>query len=264
VGYLEAEQNRCIYEEKTKIINVFKDFILKTFNDVMNNKSNDFSLPKNQSVTYNFITFNYTNVLDNILNLFLPSKEIQRRNYHTITLVDKIGKICHVHGVLDSSNIIMGVNDETQLNLSGGVTLSEDILNTLIKPQINTQYRSNWDTNCKDIIINSNIIAIYGVSFGITDNIWWKEVVKWLKSNRQNKLIVFYRNPSQNINKLIPPSKLRIENDLKKELLLKLGTDKNDTKFTELLSQVYIIFNTTRLNLKDLIHLNVECDYMKA
>ena len=68
----------------------------------------------------------------------------------------------HVHGTLDTQ-IIMGVNDESQLNLTGGVSLNKYVQWVLVKSVQNAETNNNWDKPAKDVIQKSDIIYIYDI-----------------------------------------------------------------------------------------------------
>ena len=146
----------------------------------------------------------------------------------------------------------MGVNDESQLDISGGITLNESLKWKLIKPEINSTTRFSWDIPTERAIETSNVIAIYGVSFGITDNKWWELIRNWLLKDVKHRVVWFVRDKAKEINKLLW-SVTDFNNKKSQELLVNLGFERDDPKFTKLLDQVYIIADTKRLSFKKLI-----------
>ena len=252
IEYLEAQQNRCTYALKSDIEEAFINFITKSSKDVLNNRSMELYpavINSNSNSIYRFITFNYTNLLDNIVKCC--SKEGLNQREHFLCK-NEFGPVIHIHGTLDSQ-IIMGVNDETQLDLSGGVTLTDPLRWELIKPKMDGEFLNNQDIRIMTEIQQSDIIYIYGVSYGKTDMLWWNELEKWLKANPAHKLVAFIREPTRKINNRLPWAELVYENTKRADILRKLGIQRYDPEFDKLINQIYIILNTSRLNMKGLI-----------
>lgn len=244
IDYLESQQARCGYTEREKIAQIFLDFLLHSFNDVLNDRACEFGDNAERKDNYYFITFNYTNLLANVVSCCLE--------YLNTTNVSVSDIIYHVHGTLDSQ-IIMGVNDESQLDLGGGVTLTELIKDELIKPIMNNRLGGGAELEAEKIIINSDVIYTYGISYGETDRLWWDVIRKWLKENSEHKLVVFIKEPNKKISSKIPWHARIYEDRKRADVLKKLGIWLNDADYKRLLSQIYIILNTTRLNLKELV-----------
>lgn len=250
IEYLEQQQNRCVFKDSRRISGVFKDFLLNSFSDILNRRGKEINAYGNTNNIINFISFNYTNLLEELILRIVNDKKIirSRRN----TYLDQIGNIYHVHGTL-SSQIIMGVNDELQLNSSGGVTLTPQLRSQLIKPIMNNLSNHNWDVPAKEVIKISDIILIYGVSFGKTDALWWEELNKWIKANKNHKLIVFMRENDNAFERRIPWEEINYENHKRIEVLEKIGISEDDDTFETLLNQVYIILNTERLDISEIL-----------
>lgn len=241
IEYLESQQARCSYIEKWEIGRIFLDFISLSHNDVLNDRLSDSRADDDLEDTYNFITFNYTDLLDNVVSCCLNNKNITlNRN------------IFHVHGTLDTQ-IVMGVNDESQLDLRGGVTLTELIRDELIKPQMNRRFKTGCESEAKAIINNSDVIYTYGISYGETDKMWWGVIKEWLKKDSKHKLIVFIKDQLKGVNSKLPWHISIYEDRKRRDILKKLGVRSKDVDYKRLLNQVYIILNTTRLNLKELV-----------
>jgi len=256
VEYLEREQAKCTFDDSDKIKKVFIDFIQYSFLDILNlnARGSDIDLiGENAPNIYNFITFNYTDLLDRILECFGgPDSTIRSRIVGPKKYFDQIGAVCHIHGALNSQ-IIMGVNDESQLNLSGGVTLSKRLERRIIKPTLNAACRHNWDTTAKNLISASDVILIYGVSYGATDAVWWGMIREWMKQDKSHKLICFIRASNPRFNPKIPWQEIEYSEEKCTEILIKMGADPDSEDFTELAEQMGVIVNTSRLNLKKIL-----------
>lgn len=124
----------------------------------------------NESHFIDIITFNYTSTLEKLLEYSNKPIDIGQApylpSYKTI-----INSIIHIHG--DCEDPIMGLNDEAQIK---NERLRKDIkiINYLIKPKINSILGNLRDKKTFDIIKNSKLICLYGLSFGNTDKKWWE------------------------------------------------------------------------------------------
>lgn len=253
--YLQEQQNLVSYEEEEKIREVFSDFILSSYKDVLNRRASEINASRLSNNSYRFISFNYTDLLDTILSITASQSDVLNRrwvgsNFYQDTYNEKV---YHVHGALESQ-IIMGVNDESQLDLSGGVTLGDRLRRLLIKSSMNSQSRHEWDQPAKKVIASSDIIYIYGVSYGQTDALWWEEIREWLISEQKHKLVAFIRDSGRGFSTRLPWEEIDYEEDKRRDILKKLLVSEDDPQFERLLNQVYIILNTTRLDLRDVLH----------
>lgn len=253
VKYLKRQQERCSYSDSNKIATRFKNFLFKSFDDALTYRRSNLDVNQKASNYYRFISFNYTNSLEEIKKCCVSEDStIRRRTLQGSTYTDSWGAIIHVHGTLNTQ-IIMGVNDENQLDLSGGTTLTEALRWELIKPALNLDSGSNFDFPAKKAISDSDIIAIYGVSYGDTDTLWWEELVNWLRQNSGHKLVAFIRDKP---NQFVPElgwTELIYEKNKRREILRKLRVEESSPDFEALIEQIYIVLNTTRLNLKEIL-----------
>lgn len=252
--YLRKEQARCSFSSKDQIERCFKDFLFNSFNDILTGRKKGVSMGSLENNYFTFISLNYTNLLEQIQHCCLQndSSSLRVREWPTNAWTDSWDAIYHVHGMLGAS-IIMGVNDESQLDLSGGVTLTDELRWELIKPILNHSSGNDFDAPAKKAIAESDIIAIYGVSYGATDKMWWDEIVKWLKTRSGGKLIAYVRDQPNQFDSEIAWTESTYEARKKREILKKLLGDEEDPDFNKLLNRVYIILNTERLNLKEFI-----------
>lgn len=84
------------------------------------------------------------------------------------------------------------MNDDSQI-LKADVFDCEDgdlYKNMLIKIQANASYLENTDANASQLIKNSQLIYIYGMSIGETDKLWWDRICTWLSGSGERHLIV--------------------------------------------------------------------------
>ena len=127
------------------------------------------------------MTLNYTNTLEKLLSL--NDKVVTKSFSNSETLRN----IIHVHGRLDDS-IIIGVDNETQID-NTDFRSNQDVRDLLIKEESNEAMKEIRHLTCKSYIDKANIINLYGVSLGKTDERWWKLIGDNLKS-RKNLIII--------------------------------------------------------------------------
>lgn len=174
-----------------------------------------------------FISFNYTTVLD----------EFVSKNNHNRTAVHDYPDVIHIHNDLNGS-VLFGVDNEEQiLNVSFRGDRRKN--RTFIKPFINNELEYNKVRKTKRIIAESDVICVYGMSFGDSDLTWKKEVLKWLKSDISNLLVFFYYN-DYSFKKYDSDDILNLEDDFKEEVLEKMGCSEN---IEQLMEQIIIPVN---------------------
>lgn len=84
--------------------------------------------------------------------------------------------VFHIHGIVDDG-LILGLNDTSQLH-NDNFKQDDDILTALIKPKRNKELKELIDQECIDIINESHIIILFGLSLGDTDKFWWETIGK--------------------------------------------------------------------------------------
>ena len=169
--YLRIQQEKNL--EKGNVI----DFV-STLNDmksslpVINQPIIDKKYTDNprQDDFVNILTLNYTNVIDRLYDrsgkTFVNQLRYNNFDFH-------IKPPIHVHGTVDVCTVL-GVSDETQISNS----FEEEQKESLIKNLVLKNYRENMDVRNTDIIKNSDIIILYGVSLGKTDKYIWSQIAK--------------------------------------------------------------------------------------
>lgn len=169
---------------------------------------------KNEQNHYYFLSFNYTTVLDKCLDKCLeelgtPQKQGDN-NYVTIpksalnTTEDALVcvDVCHVHGKLTkrkndnelsfAEKPVMGVNDPDQI-LNTHFYKNDNVLSHFIKSRISdsSQYEEG-----KARIRDSDVIIIYGMSVGITDQCWWDLILEHMNQKLTCQLVVYVYDTS--------------------------------------------------------------------
>lgn len=186
VSYLKDQMKKVNLDEEKiqrdmgyEVEKTLKDFYNKFPVDI---KTHISTILQNNLIDYSFITFNYTNVLDKCLNAVTARCSIH--------ISSEYGKApLHIHGIVGSS-MVLGVDNETQIkNMSFRTNPNDSQL--LIKKDIIDKAGNKEIYKAKMIIDNSDIVCIYGMSIGATDQMWWKYISKWLKEDKNRILIIF-------------------------------------------------------------------------
>ena len=147
----------------------------------------------NGGFVFNFLTYNYTAVLDlcvaaarrknGILGLRAKNK-----------VGNEFGKVLHVHGTI-VRDMVLGVNDISQIadeTLFDGC--DEECLDEIIKMNTNIMNEENTDEKAHDLLMNSDLIYIYGMAIGKTDELWWNRICALLAQKKQLHLIIHQHN----------------------------------------------------------------------
>lgn len=134
------------------------------------------------------ITFNYTSAMETLIGY--PGKKILIKR-ESDGYERYIESIEHIHGYT-KERMILGVNDDSQLT-NETFRDSDKIKRRFVKSDCNKTYGIGHDANCERWINESQLICLYGLSFGDTDKRWWVNIGrKLLESNCS--LIIFVYN----------------------------------------------------------------------
>lgn len=119
--------------------------------------------------TIDVLSFNYTDTLERILKLKndvgYPIK---------LSANASLTSINHIHMRLEDEDVIMGVNDDSQI--SGKEILTDELRAILVKPFINRQLQNLIDQRCLNLIDSAELVCLFGVSLGETDLLWWRRL----------------------------------------------------------------------------------------
>ena len=136
------------------------------------------------------ISFNYTDTVERVLQSKLATGyPVQLSPQLSLTSIN------HIHMRLEDDDVIMGVNDDSQI-LSKEL-LNDDMRALLVKPYINQQLQNLIDSRCAELIRNAELICIFGVSLGETDLYWWRLLGQ--RFTDSNLRIVYYTYDDTNI-----------------------------------------------------------------
>lgn len=195
IAYMKWQESTLSFSQSDKISRIMIEALTKFYSvDNLAVDSSDavtkiFKKYITGSHCYNFVNFNYTSLLSKALQTIPQNIVCKRKLDESAEKIDKIGKIIHVHGYCDNFPII-GVNDANQI---ANKDLAKDsrFARYIIKPSINQFLRQGYDRDTTNVINNSTIICVYGMSLGSTDRKWWNLLMQWLYSNSDRQLVLY-------------------------------------------------------------------------
>ncbi|MFS7002814.1 AbiH family protein [Carnobacterium maltaromaticum] len=149
------------------------------------------------SFSFEFLNFNYSSTLENMLQYldleflgnrwsFLIKKKLKKNVKVKINI-----NHYHVHAN-KNTGMFLGVDNHFQLNEKFFPNI--DMMDTIIKPYKIDDYVDGNTDNYKNILVNSDYIYIFGMSVGITDLTWWKVCIELIKNNPVKIVIHYFEN----------------------------------------------------------------------
>lgn len=251
IEYLEIEQDKYIINDDDIIKQEFSRSMIDFYDNLaINDKKSieqTLSTYASENYIYCYITFNYTNVLDKIVGLYQQSKVIECHEWAGRKRNSIIGNVIHIHGTTNEE-MILGVNDESQIN---NEILKRDsiFMDTFIKKRMNYCIGQNKTENVVKIIQESHIICVFGMSIGNTDKIWWEEIIKWLVSDSDNKLIIYWKGYEEILKKKIPSTTIRLNEKIRRNIFEKGKGKMNDSHYLNIKERIIISYNSSIFSL---------------
>lgn len=142
-------------------------------------------------VNIDVVSLNYTNTFERAIAGVKPIEEIQRVHQNQYYYRG----ILHLHGILDEM-ILVGVNDESQID-NESFRSSAFLRNSFIKPEINDGCMNTRNADFSRRIEAANVIVLFGVSVGVTDNVWWHAIGERMSGTSSPLLLYFPFDPSK-------------------------------------------------------------------
>lgn len=158
---------------------------------------------------FQFVTFNYTNVLERLL-YGIPLEPFFVKHERPI----------HIHGIINS-DIVLGADNISQLGQLP-FKITRKLERAFIKPKFNLQYDKTRVEETQRAIDQADIICIYGMSLGESDKTWIDKISSWLIDNDSHHLI-YYHYSDKSFQGWEIDKKMDKEDELKESLLVKLN-----------------------------------------
>lgn len=250
LDYLEEEQykypidfhEKAILEEISRSLkNISTDLFSVEERDSFEHTCRAFA---DEEIQYWFITFNYTDLLDRMidkatnndldLGVQISSKRQAKRNI--------LGEVHHVHGIM-TEGIVLGVNDESQIN-NEGLSKNEMLRSVFLKSRINSLMGQRRTERAEEIINKSQIICIFGMSIGITDKRWWEKIVQWLLTDENRKVLIYIRVEENLIRRRIPTFVIRTRERVRRDFWEKGKGNRDEDTYPKIQSRILVVFNS--------------------
>lgn len=193
--YLETEIARFQDNYTEEEVKAFREGLKTFYTELSPRERNQFEAiiksHRNESSTIDFVSYNYTDVLDKIVSVAAkePLDAWANVNGRQCTLSIS-STVIHAHGYLDHKPVF-GVNDEHQIKNTALLEIP-NFSRLLIKPKCVEEIGELWHDEVSARISNSAIICIYGMSMGITDTVWFSKIMSWLKADDARQLVIFW------------------------------------------------------------------------
>lgn len=173
--------------------NFFNDFMFPTFY-LTAREQQEFQrkVPVNKEWHINVVSFNYTSTFETL------SKGVLEKNrpYWITSSTNSFTYlgIEHIHGSLEKNSILLGVDNSEQID-NADFKDNEDVTDLLVKPQGNKNIGNLIDKTCHRLISKADLICLFGLSLGATDQTWWEDIKKRFISNSSVVLLYFHFDP---------------------------------------------------------------------
>ncbi len=184
-----------------------------------------------ETIDIRIINFNYTQTID----IFAASA--RHSSLHRGRSIITIAAPQHIHGTLDGT-MLFGVNDKSQI-ANTAFQNNDTIASELVKPVFNKKLGYATDDICLATIKEADLICIFGMSIGDTDQYWWTSIGDRIKRSGCYA-ILFYWDGKTHL-PLEERYKLREEEKIKEMFLEKIGISKD----SDSASRIFIGYNTS-------------------
>lgn len=134
-------------------------------------------------LAFYFITFNYTEILDRLID-----------NVQSYLSNSTANPAIHIHGKL-RENVTFGIDNERQLP-GLQYSLTGRGRRALIKPEFNKEFDKQRMESAQRVIKNSDVLCIYGLSLGDSDLMWRNAICDWMIDNPQHHVFLYIHEAS--------------------------------------------------------------------
>ena len=199
------------------------------------------------TVKYGFVVFNYTDMCEQCMRIE-GSREIRRYCDRSIIAEISADRFVYVHGRL-GNEILLGVDNISQIR-NPLLQNDEELVYSIVKPISNRELESGQDEKAKELIETSNVIIIYGMSLGKTDNYWWREIADWLlqgKNSEERFLIVYSCDGTTN--RSSTRNAVRNQKEVRKKFLEAYGYELEEKDKDYMMNHIFCALNTDILKI---------------
>lgn len=185
-----------------------------------------------ESWVLDIICFNYT---DALLKMYkIVGGEGAKLGSFSPNRYSILGKFVFAHGSLEQHEIISGVDNQNQIASSELAKLDE-VKRALVKEEIEASvYQRTRDAEGLSLIRKANLIYVFGMSFGITDQRWWRAIDEQMSSDGNSLLILFSLEYSKSLlGSYSPVSRARIGDRVVESFLASRGNLDSNAEYRD-------------------------------
>lgn len=230
--YLIQEQKKFLNDKnkQSPFVGELIKLLIYSYQDMVENdqrKIDNVLKGNGNRIKLKFISFNYTNVFDELEKQAFPWIKQACSLYED-------SPVLHMHGTLDNNDIVLGVDHKSQVTVQFHPTY--DLECTIIKPTLINECDDTRMSKGISYIQSSDIICALGLSLGDSDLTWKKVVANWLLDDSKEHHLIFFNYALATKRCLDNSQKISWEKDGKKALISKLY-DENPLQYDENLLQ---------------------------
>lgn len=230
------QSNEKIKEEMLRCLaNPYEFFLPADREQIRSYYSN--RLPAHGKIT--ILSLNYTPSIERILD-YRDNQPISiDSNDSWLGYGTEVHPVLHPHHTLDvDDTILVGLNDESQIanqTLLGNETFKENF----IKPECNKMLSSGIETQCSNVINNSDLFVIFGSSLGATDKLWWQKIANRMVNSDSLLLLFIYGHNMQRTGRRLGEQKRTVINNFVSHL-----EGYTDTQIEDIKRKTLVSFNS--------------------
>ncbi len=194
-NYLVAQENRINFNNlkdltSRALLNALQSY-LNYFREVEKEQIKLSYVNIEEDCIYNFINFNYTKTVYECFSALKSSGiVIGKRTIRGTSYTSGLGNIINVHGTVNS-DMVFGVSDKSQITVPSLFDgYSSEYINQIIKSEIDKDNKQNTYKKAFNVLNNSKLIYIYGMSIGETDKLWWEKICALMHNNKNLNIII--------------------------------------------------------------------------
>ena len=143
----------------------------------------------------------------------------------------------HVHGSLGEGGILLGVDYGEQIT-NEQYRKNDDVADLLLKPQANEGRGTLVDEECLSLIAGADVICLFGLSLGPTDQMWWTAIKKRFLDNPEVILLYYHYDPAADSALKFDRRK---ERQARQHLIKALGLEGNQKEYDD---RIFVAINS--------------------
>lgn len=173
---------------------------------------------------YDVLCFNYTSALESLLSPYLGRLLEPSVAASSGSVKHRLNSFSYVHGTVAGAPVC-GVDNPGQIRDVALRGLPE-VVDTTVKPSIQAMMGSNQDRDAVARLANADVVLVFGMSLGVTDQRWWRIVCDSLKKSSSRRVVVCVRGLEEKTH--VPASYFAAKRGWRSRLIEAAGLDVAD------------------------------------